>query len=166
MMAAESWKLKPGTTWRDKLHDVHPNHGKIVPANANQRRRGLNRILIPDPREVDRLVRGIPKGRLMTIGELRNRLGRLAGADTACPLTTGIFLRIVAEAAEEARAAGKKRITPYWRVIENDGRLRDRNPGGAEAQAEKLRDEGLSITKSTGKKPSYRVEEHERHLVS
>ena len=29
-MAADSWKLKPGTTWRDKLQDVHPNHGKIV----------------------------------------------------------------------------------------------------------------------------------------
>ena len=165
-MAADSWKLKPGTTWRDKLQDVHPNHGKIVPANASQRRRGLKQILIPDPREVDRLVRSIPKGRLMTIGELRDRLGRLAGADTACPLTTGIFLRIVAEAAEEDRQAGKKRVTPYWRVVENDGRLRQRIPGGAEAQAKRLREEGLSIKKTTGKKTSYRVEEYERHLVS
>ena len=43
------------------------------------------------------------------------RLAHWHNADVTCPLVTGIFLRIVAEAAEEERLAGKSAITPYWR---------------------------------------------------
>ena len=69
-------------------------------------------------------------------------------ADTACPLVTGIFVRIAAEAAEEDAAAGKTKITPYWRVVKDDGSLNPKFPGGVEAQAERLRDEGHAIDTS------------------
>jgi len=40
-------------------------------------------------------------------------------ADCTCPLTTGIFLRIVAEAAFETINGGNSPdTTPFWRVIE------------------------------------------------
>ena len=54
-------------------------------------------------------------------------------------------MRIVAEAAEEDRRAGKKRITPYWRTIKDDGALMEKFPGGALGQAAKLRDEGFEV---------------------
>lgn len=67
---------------------------------------------------------------------------RRFGADYTCPITTGIFLRIVAEAAlEEAR----DREVPVWRVVAENGALLDTLPGGAARQAERLQDEGVGV---------------------
>jgi hypothetical protein len=79
-------------------------------------------------------------------------------------LTTGIFVRVAAEAAEEDRQAGKIRITPYWRTIKDDGKLNEKFPGGARAQAAKLRQEGFTIQAGKGKQPP-KVKEFEKYLV-
>ena len=104
-------------------------------------------MLIPTPKLVDDLLRQVPKGRLVTVGEIRKRLARDFAADVTCPLTTGIFVRIVAEAAEEDRAGGRQQITPYWRVIKDDGSLNPKFPGGEQLQARYLRGEGASVAK-------------------
>ena len=57
-------------------------------------------------------------------------------------MTTGIFVRIAAEAAEEARRAGARSVTPYWRVLKEGGKLNDKFPKG---QAARLRREGHRI---------------------
>lgn len=111
------------------------------------------RMLIPRPLDLDALVRAIPRGRLATVTQLRERLARAHGADFTCPLTTGIFLRIVAEAAEEDRAEGRTQIAPYWRVVKEDGSLNEKFPGGAEAQAARLQAEGHVVLPGKGKKP-------------
>ncbi|MEA1905083.1 MAG: methylated DNA-protein cysteine methyltransferase, partial [Candidatus Hadarchaeota archaeon] len=59
--------------------------------------------------------------------------------------------------------AGKKRITPYWRVLKADGRLNEKFPGGVRAQATCLRKEGHRIQPGKGKKPP-RVKDFERSL--
>ena len=115
--------------------------------------RGQGRMLIPKPLDVDALVRRVQRGRLATVDQIRERLARDFGADLTCPLTTGIFLRIAAEAAEEDLGRGETDITPYWRVIRGDGSLNEKLPGGVEAQADRLRDEGHSIEPGKGKKP-------------
>ena len=71
-----------------------------------------------------------------------------------CPLVTGIFLRIVAEAAEEDARGGKPEITPYWRVVRDDGSLNDRFPGGPSAQARRLEAEGHAVEPAVGKRPA------------
>jgi hypothetical protein len=115
--------------------------------------RGRGRLLIPNPLDVDALVRQIQRGNLATVDQIRERLARDAGADLTCPLTTGIFLRIAAEAAEEDRQRGERDITPYWRVIKGDGSLNEKLPGGVEAQAQRLREEGHSTEPGKGKGP-------------
>ena len=115
--------------------------------------RGRGRMLIPKPLDVDALVRQIHKGKLASVDQIRERLARDFGADLTCPLTTGIFLRIAAEAAEEDASRGEKNITPYWRVIKGDGSLNEKLPGGAEAQANRLREEGHAIEPANGRKP-------------
>lgn len=115
--------------------------------------RGQGKMLIPRPLDVDALVRQIPRGKLAIIGQIRERLAKEAKADFTCPLTAGIFLRIAAEAAEEDLAQGKKDITPYWRVIRDDGSLNEKFPGGTAAQAARLREEGHHILAAQGKKP-------------
>jgi hypothetical protein len=165
-MSTAKWRLAKGKTWRSKLEQEHPNHGKVLPVPPRmQKRFGNGTMLIPRPLDVDALMRQAKKGKLITQSQIRARLARDAGSDTACPMTTGIFVRISAEAAEEDLRAGKKRITPYWRTIKDDGRLNDKYPGGANAQAAKLRQEGFIVQPAEGGRPP-RVEDFERHLVT
>ena len=46
-MSAEKWKLAEGRTWRSKLEEEHPNHGKLVPIPARMRAR-LGRGKLPN----------------------------------------------------------------------------------------------------------------------
>ncbi len=135
-------------SWRQKLETELPDHGKIV----TDRKTG-GKLLIPKPLDIDALVRQIPLGKLLTDAQLRRRLATDNKADATCPLTTGIFLRIVAETAEEDLKNGRLPIAPYWRVIKADGSLNEKFPGGAQAQAMRLREEGHTIEAGKGKKP-------------
>lgn len=136
-------KFKGRIPWREKLEK--PQQPKVVKISPSMARFGKGTMLIPTPKLVDDLLREVPKGKLVTIGEIRKRLANDFAADVTCPLTTGIFVRIVAEAAEEDRAGGRQRITPYWRVIKDDGSLNPKFPGGEQLQAQHLRREGLSV---------------------
>ena len=59
---------------------------------------------------------------------------------------------------------GKKDITPYWRTIKSKGELNDKYPGGAEAHAEHLREEGHAIVLGKNNKPR-KVKDFEKALV-
>ena len=158
-----SIKWKPRGTWRAKLEkEQEPQVVDIPPKMA--KRFGTGKMLIATPLLVDNLVRQVTNGKLVTIGQIRERLAKDFCADSTCPLTTGIFLRIAAETAEEDLRAGKKEITPYWRVVRDNGSLNDRFPGGVEGQAEHLKEEGHTIEPGKGKKPP-RVKDFESFLV-
>jgi hypothetical protein len=132
----------------------NPNLPKVVDIPPNwQTRWGKGSMLIPNPHQVDALIRTVRKGRLITITQIRQSLAALHHTDATCPLTTGIFIRIAAEAAEDDARAGKSRITPYWRVVKDDGSLNPKFPGGVAAQAERLRDEGHRILPGKGNRP-------------
>ncbi len=151
-------------SWREKLEEEHPDHGKVVDVPPRmQKRFGTGKMLIPKPLDVDALIRKVEKGRIVTVPQIREKLAQDAHVDSACPLTTGIFIRIAAEAAVEDLRSGKEDITPYWRVVKADGSLNEKFPGGTEAQAARLRAEGHSIQPGAGKKPP-RVVEFEKSL--
>jgi hypothetical protein len=150
------------TRWREKLEK--PQEPKIVKIPPKMVRFGKGTMLIPTPNLVDILIRKVPKGKLVTVGELRRKLAADFGTDVTCPLTTGIFLRIAAEAAEEDRANGRLRVTPFWRVVKDDGSLNPKFPGGVAKQSRYLRAEGFALS-SHGKKPP-RVKDFDRQLVN
>ena len=154
--------FKSRTPWREKLE--RPQAAKLVEVPPKMSRFGSGMMLIPTPALVNELVRRVPRGKLITVGRIREKLARDHDADVTCPLTTGIFVRIVAEASEEDRAQGAKRVTPYWRVIRDDGGLNPKFPGGVAQQTRYLRAEGLSIVQK-GKKPPA-VKEFEGRLFS
>ena len=81
------------------------------------------------------------------------------GATIGCPITTGIFAWIAAHAAEEAAAAGAKRVTPYWRTLKVGGELNAKYPGGIANLRKLLEGEGHTIVKK-GKR--YLVADYER----
>jgi len=156
-------KFTSRTRWREKLE--REDHSKIVDIPPIMAKRlGEGRMVIAKPLDVDALIRKTKRGKLVTVSEIRSRLARDNGVETACPLTTGIFVRIAAEAAEEDLRNGRKQVTPYWRVIRDDGSLNEKFPGGVRAQSRRLRGEGHSIAPARGKRPP-KVRDFEKSLV-
>jgi hypothetical protein len=105
-------------------------------------------MVIPRPVDVDAAVRKVRKGRVTTIAVIREKLAKEHGTDTACPFCTGIFLTVAARAAEEDRAAGRKRITPWWRVVRDNGALGEKFPYAFKLQARMLKAEGHRLDTS------------------
>lgn len=158
-------KFSSRKSWREKLEHPSADLPKVVRVPAQwQKRFGTGTMVIAKPLDVDALIRTVRKGKVVTQTQLRERLARKYRADHACPLTTGIFVRIASEAAEEDRRAGKKSITPYWRVLRDDGSLNENFPGGPASQARQLRAEGFSLETGKGKRPP-RVRNFERALA-
>jgi hypothetical protein len=80
---------------------------------------------ISTPQIIENYIKQIAKGKAIDTVTMRNDLAIENNAVFTCPLTTGIFLRIVAEAANEQIEQGipLKNITPFWRVIEPNSPL-------------------------------------------
>ena len=132
-------------SWAEKLADAKglPRTGPVT--GRMSKRWGEGTMVIPAPREVDGLMKQVPKGKVATINDLRAALAAKHSVTFACPITTGIFSWIAANAADEAEASGAQRITPYWRTLKIGGELNPKYPGGIPALARRLKREGHSI---------------------
>jgi hypothetical protein len=137
----------PKKSWREKLADSKDLPKTGTAAGGMSQHWGTGTFVIPAPVEVDALMQQVPLGRVVTINDLRAALAARHRVNFACPLTTGIFAWIAANAATEAEAAGERRITPFWRTLKNGGEINPKYPGGAEAVAVRLRGEGHQILK-------------------
>ena len=113
---AKSWVEKRDTSKESKVK-INAKRFADIPAGT--------RMLIPTPKIVDDFVKTIPNGSFMNIKELRNKLAIQYDAEMTCPLVTGIFLRIISEAAYEEYQIDKniEEITPFWRVVDPDSKL-------------------------------------------
>jgi hypothetical protein len=111
-------------TWLDKLNESkQPHIVKLEKAFA-----GIpaeSRLFIPSPKLIDEYIRNIGYGKRIDSKTMRNDLALEHNADYTCPVTTGIFLRIVAEANFEKLKQGQslEDITPFWRVVEPNSTL-------------------------------------------
>ena len=104
---------KTRKTWREKMEI------KLVPKLVDDPK-GRGKMLVPSPLDIDALIRKVERGNLITDKQIRERLARNFCADLTCPLSTGILIRVVAEAAEEDLRDEKEQISPYCRVIKPD----------------------------------------------
>lgn len=138
-------KASAGKTWTEKLLDETKmvQVKKIekafadIPANSN--------MLIATPGIVDAYIRQIPKGSATNLLTMRRDLAHDFKADHTCPVTTGIFLRIVAEAAYEQVQQGRalSRITPFWRLIDEKSPLLKKFSFGGDFVLQQRKKEGL-----------------------
>lgn len=137
--------MKPKKTWREKLEDSK-GLPRVEPIPEKMSKRwGCGTIAIPSPLEVDEIMKRVPRGKLITINEIRQMLAKKHGATIGCPMTTGIFAWIAANTAGEDEAEGRKPITPYWRTLKSGGELNPKYPGGIQAQKAKLESEGHKV---------------------
>jgi hypothetical protein len=157
-------------TWTEKLHDSK-SFPKILeferkfPCGKALERWGAkpgDSVVITPPIDVDNIMKNVPKGKLITIYEICKLCAKKYNAKYCCSLTAGIFVNIVANAAEEAKDRGEKNTTAYWRTLKTDGMLNPKFPGGAEAHKLLLENEGFKILQK-GKK--YFVENFKDYLI-
>ncbi len=154
-------KKKP--TWTEKLRD-NKDLPKVVPIEGKMSTHwGTGTVVIPAPIEVDELMHKIPYGKLTTINDIRAALAKKYNASICCPLTSGIFAWIAANAAAEQQQNGKKNITPYWRTLKAEGCLNDKYPGGIDIQKQLLEGEGHTVA-SRGKR--FFVVDYAKAIVS
>lgn len=102
--------------------------------------------LLPSARLVDDFIRAIPKGKSVSLLDMRATLARRHRAAGTCPVYLGYRLRTVAEAACEAHDSGAplRSITPVWRVLDADApTLRKLAPRNAAWINQRRAQEGL-----------------------
>ena len=121
---------------------------------------GGNRMYFAPPLDYDRAMRRVPRGKLTTVGRLREIFAREAGADFTEPITAGIFVSIAAWASEQRGADP----TPWWRTLKAGGELNPKDPGGVEHQRARLEQEGHRIVVRGRKNLRYYVENYEKAL--
>lgn len=106
-------------TWAQKMETGADPHIETVERDFSWVKAGT-RILILNPRIVRDRVANLRPGEFKSAPDLREEWAQEYGADMTCPMTVGIFLRIVSEAAWDEHLAGApiESVTPFWRAID------------------------------------------------
>ncbi|MCB1100034.1 MAG: MGMT family protein [Verrucomicrobiae bacterium] len=134
-------------SWTEKLADDKDLPRTFQLEGKAAGKWGTGRMLIPAPQEVDAQMKRVRKGKVVTSTEIRAALQHHSAeaVDVVCPITTGIFCWIAANAAAEQQAQGRKNFTPYWRTLKVNGELNPKYPGGLDAIRDQLEAEGHQI---------------------
>ena len=106
-------------TWAEKMNAKPPHHVILdkdfagIPKGA--------KLHISSPLEIASELKTIPPGSILSIQAFRRRLAEKNKCDATCPVSTSIFLRIVAEHTWEEfnSSSSKQDLAPFWRVIES-----------------------------------------------
>ena len=148
-------------SWREKLNDSKGLPKIVIAKGKMIKRWGKGSFVVPAPIEVDEIMKKVPKGRLITVVEIRKILARKHKTDYCCPLTSGIFTLISAHASEESAKAGQKQTTPWWRTLKTGGILNPKFPGAPNFQKKMLEKEGHRVFK---KGENYIVQDYEKAI--
>lgn len=136
-----------------------PKYQVITDKKSIEKYGGDNMYFAP-PIDYDKIMKLIPKGKVITVGKIRDHFAKINHADFTDPITAGIFVSIVAWASHQ-RLQDK---TPYWRTLKANGELNTKYPGGIESQKEKLEAEGHTVIKKGRKNIRYYVQNYEEVL--
>ena len=135
---------------------------QIITDTGSIAKYGGDRMYFAPPIEYDRIMKLIPYGKVITIGEIREHFAKISSADFTEPITAGIFVSIAAWASHQ-RTNEK---TPYWRTLKANGELNAKYPGGVEAQKKLLESEGHSIIQKGRTNLRYYVQNYQDFLFS
>lgn len=131
---------------------------KIVSDERTIKKYSGTKMFFAPPAYYDRLMKTVPSGKLLTVGQMRTYLAKQNNADFTDPMTAGIFVNIVAWASYQRHDD----ITPYWRTLKSNGELNAKYPESPELQKRLLEEEGHTVI-SKGSK--YYVKEFEDSLI-
>lgn len=106
-------------TWGEKMKAKPPHH-VILEKDFAGITKG-SKLHISCPIEVAQELKAMTPGTTLSIQAFRHRLADKNNCDATCPVSTSIFLRIVAEHAWEefVRIGSTRDLAPFWRVVES-----------------------------------------------
>ena len=134
---------------------------QIVTDEKTIKKYGGTKMFFAPPTYYDELIKRVPKGKLITIGQMRDYLAKQNHADFTDPMTAGIFVNIVAWASYQRDTD----ITPYWRTLKSDGELNVKYPEAIDLQRRLLEEEGHTIITKGTKNIKYYVKDFEDSLI-
>jgi hypothetical protein len=76
-------------------------------------------LFIGTPAILEKYITSIPWGEVRTLQRLRRDIARANKCQAMCPVSTALFLRMIAEVAWDEICDGRaaEEVTPFWRVI-------------------------------------------------
>lgn len=133
---------------------------QIVKDEKTIKKYGGTKMFFAPPAFYDEIMKKVPKGKLLTINQMRTYLAKKNNADFTDPMTAGIFVNVVAWASFQRN----ENITPYWRTLKSDGELNVKYPEGVELQKRLLEEEGHTIISKGTKNIKYYVKDFEKSM--
>lgn len=133
---------------------------QMVTDQATIKKYGGEKMFFAPPVTYDEIMKKVPRGKVITVGAIREYLAEENGADFTDPITAGIFVSIAAWASHQRT----EDETPYWRTLKANGELNTKYPGGIAAQKEKLEAEGHTVVERGRKNIRYYVKDYEKVL--
>jgi hypothetical protein len=142
--------MKPGKgkTWTDKVNAEKIHEVKRLDKKFADMPEGC-KMLIATPKIVEEYVKQIPKGKSVSMQTMRNDLASEYRAEYTCPVTSGIFLRMVSEAAYEQIQQGKplSKVAPFWRIVEENSALNKKLSFGSDFVKDQRKRERIGLVK-------------------
>lgn len=74
---------------------------QIITDEKSIEKYGGSRMYFAPPLDYDRVMKRIPRGKLITVGKIREHFARRSGADFTEPITAGVFVSIAAWASHQ-----------------------------------------------------------------
>lgn len=138
---------KKPTDWHKRFKNAKEPHVVTLPSDFAGVKAGMQ-MLISSPGEIANFVARIPQGEFRTIARLRSDLAHRANADAMCPVTTAIFLKVVAEVSLADLASGKQmsEVVPFWRIVAPTSKLAAKISCGRDGIEHLLRLDGYRIS--------------------
>jgi hypothetical protein len=117
-------KTKRPTDWRKRFDKAKPPKSVMLHTDFAGIKAGTV-MYIGSPGVFANYIARIPSGETRTIERMRNELARRNDAAATCPVTTAIYLKVVAEVALDDLDKGKplESVVPFWRVIEPGSKI-------------------------------------------
>ena len=129
-------------SWNQKFNNGQKPEVKISDKKFGDVPAG-EKFLISSPKEIDEYIRTIPKGKAVSFQTMKNDIALEHQVEYMCPLTAGIFTRIVSELAYEQWQAGQKDVAPFWRVVDPKMPLAQKLACGTDFVAKMRQEEGI-----------------------
>ena len=94
--------MKKKKSWREKVNEFEEKIHVITP--EWEERLGKGKILIPKALDIEQLINKTKKGELLTNDIIRETLAKKKKVQLTAAIPTGVYLKFIAEAAEEERS--------------------------------------------------------------
>lgn len=133
---------------------------KIITDQKSIEKYGGTKMFFAPPISYDEVMKKIPHGKLILVGNIRDYFARKNHADYTDPITAGIFVSIVAWASFQ-RSDSK---TPFWRTLKANGELNPKYPIDLLEQKKLLESEGHTVIKRGRTNIRYYVKDYEDSL--